>query len=451
MEKELFGTDGIRGVAGQPPLDLATVFAVGLSLGQLLRRKAARGNVILGEDTRESSHWIAETVAAGLQETAREVVGVGVITTPGLAYLTASENFAAGIMISASHNPYQDNGIKIIAATGFKLPEEDEMEITRQVCRMLGDGSAPQSYALSVPANPRLVNRYVDFLRRAAGPSWSLPGWKLILDCANGSASAIAKEVFSGYGLEVRFLGDRPNGQNINLHCGSLHMETLQEAVLREKADLGAALDGDADRALFVAANGHLVNGDGILWAASRSMREHGTLQGGAVVGTVMTNLGLEHALAREGLKLLRTPVGDKYVLDEMLRSGANLGGEQSGHIIFRDLATTGDGLLTVLQVLRLLAERKRPLEELVDGLKFFPQTIRNVRVREKAPLESLPQVIEQIQAGEKRLGSSGRLLVRYSGTESLVRVMVEAESAEEVEQVASAIARALEESLGAS
>ena len=451
MEKELFGTDGIRGVAGQPPLDLATVFAVGLSLGQLLRRKAARGNVILGEDTRESSHWIAETVAAGLQETAREVVGVGVITTPGLAYLTASENFAAGIMISASHNPYQDNGIKIIASTGFKLPEEDELEITRQVCRMLGDGSAPQSYALSVPANPRLVNRYVDFLRRAAGPSWSLPGWKLILDCANGSASAIAKEVFSGYGLEVRFLGDRPNGQNINLHCGSLHMETLQEAVLREKADLGAALDGDADRALFVAANGHLVNGDGILWAASRSMREHGTLQGGAVVGTVMTNLGLEHALAREGLKLLRTPVGDKYVLDEMLRSGANLGGEQSGHIIFRDLATTGDGLLTVLQVLRLLAERKRPLEELVDGLKFFPQTIRNVRVREKAPLESLPQVIEQIQAGEKRLGSSGRLLVRYSGTESLVRVMVEAESAEEVEQVASAIARALEESLGAS
>jgi len=295
------------------------------------------------------------------------------------------------------------------------------------------------------------VSRYVGFLRRAAGPSWSLPGWKLILDCANGSASAIAKEVFSGYGLEVRLLADRPNGQNINLHCGSLHMETLQEAVLREKADLGAALDGDADRALFVAANGHLVNGDGILWAASRSMREHGTLQGGAVVGTVMTNLGLEHALAREGLKLLRTPVGDKYVLDEMLRSGANLGGEQSGHIIFRDLATTGDGLLTVLQVLRLLAERKRPLEELVDGLKFFPQTIRNVRVREKAPLESLPQVIEQIQAGEKRLGSSGRLLVRYSGTESLVRVMVEAESAEEVEQVASAIARALEESLGAS
>ena len=449
MENELFGTDGIRGVAGQPPLDLATVFAVGLSLGQLLRRKAARGSVILGEDTRESSHWIAETVAAGLREAAREVVGVGVITTPGLAYLTASENFAAGIMISASHNPYQDNGIKIIASTGFKLPEEDELEITREVCRMLGSGAAPQSYALSVPGNPRLVSRYVGFLRRAAGPSWSLPGWKLILDCANGSASAIAKEVFSGYGLEVRLLADRPNGQNINLHCGSLHMETLQEAVLREKADLGAALDGDADRALFVAANGHLVNGDGILWAASRSMREHGTLQGGAVVGTVMTNLGLEHALAREGLKLLRTPVGDKYVLEEMLRSGVNLGGEQSGHIIFLDDSPAGDGLLTALKVLTILAERDATLDELVAGLKVFPQTLKNIRVREKRPLEELPAVEKAIREATAALGARGRVIVRYSGTESLLRVMVEAETEADVQRWTDHICRAVESAFG--
>lgn len=450
-QKELFGTDGIRGVAGEPPLDPATIFAVGVSLGQSLRRMASSRRVILGEDTRESSRWIAETVAAGLRKAESEVVAAGVITTPGLAFLTASEGYAAGVMISASHNPYRDNGIKVFASTGLKLPEDEERAITQEIHRMLGSGDGVRPSRLPLESVPALASRYVEFLRRAAGASWSLPGLQLAVDCANGSASAMASAVFSNYGMRVRTLADQPNGRNINWQCGSLHLETLRCAVLETKADLGVALDGDADRALFVTADGRTVDGDGVLWAASRSMKQHGALRGGAVVGTVMSNLGLELALAREGLQLLRTAVGDKYVWEEMQRSGVNLGGEPSGHIIFRDLATTGDGLLTALEVLRLMAEQQCSLAELVEGLEVFPQTIRNIRVREKIPLESLPRVREEIEAGQKRLGSSGRILVRYSGTEPLARVMVEAVSAEDVEQIAAAIASALEESLGAS
>jgi phosphoglucosamine mutase len=447
-QKELFGTDGIRGVAGEPPLDPATVFAVGLALGQSLRAKAASHRVVLGEDTRESSRWIAETVAAGLQQAQIEVIAAGVITTPGLAFLTTSERCGAGVMISASHNPYSDNGIKVFAGTGFKLPEEDERSITREIYRMLEiKGIHPSR--LTLHPDSGLVRHYEAFLRQAAG-SWQLPGCKLVVDCANGAASALAPDVFSRYGMQVVTLSDKPDGRNINLDCGSLHLEKLQQAVLERKADLGVALDGDADRALFVDGDGRVVDGDGVLWAAGRSMQRAGTLTGGAVVGTVMTNLGLELALAREGLKLHRAPVGDKYVLEEMLRSGANLGGEPSGHIIFRDFATTGDGLLTALMVLRLLAEQNRSLAELVAGLQVFPQTIRNVRVRERTPLDQLPRVSAAIESGRKRLGSSGRILVRYSGTERLARVMVEAASADDVDQIASSIVLALEDSLAA-
>ena len=448
-QKELFGTDGIRGVAGEPPLDPTTIFAVGLALGHSLRAKPASRRVMLGEDTRESSRWIAETVAAGLQQAEIEVVAAGVITTPGLAFLTMSERCGAGVMISASHNPYRDNGIKVFAGTGFKLPEEDERAVTQEISRTLEGGGVHPS-RLPLQPDSALVRRYEAFLKKAVGNSWELPGRKLLVDCANGAASALAPDVFSHYGMQVETLSDQPDGRNINLDCGSLHLDKLRQAVLEAKADLGAALDGDADRALFVAGDGRIVDGDGVLWAASRSMQRTGTLTGGAVVGTVMTNLGLELALAREGLKLHRAPVGDKYVLEEMQRSGVNLGGEPSGHIIFRDLATTGDGLLTALMVLRLLAEQNRSLAELVDGLEVFPQTIRNVLVREKTPLDRLPRVNAAIEAGQKRLGSSGRILVRYSGTERLARVMVEAAGADEVDQVAAAIVHALEESLAA-
>ncbi|MBI3894752.1 MAG: phosphoglucosamine mutase [Acidobacteria bacterium] len=450
MEKRLFGTDGIRGVAGEPPLAPATVFAVGVCIGQYLRSKALNQRVLIGEDPRESSRWIAETVAAGLQKVNVGTEIVGVITTPGLAYLTASERFAAGIMISASHNPYRDNGIKVFSANGFKLPDEDELEIERAIFAYRQGGPVLSFPGFSIESNPVLLKRYIDFLRQASGLEWTLPGQTLVVDCANGSASALAKDVFAERGMQLKIRSDQPNGRNINLNCGSLHLETLRQAVLEEKADLGVAFDGDADRALFVTATGRIVDGDGVLLIASRYLRQQGALRNGVVVGTVMSNLGLELALAREGLKLLRAPVGDKYVLEELLRCGANLGGEQSGHILFLDLATTGDGLLTALQMLRILAEKGQTLDQLVEGLEIFPQVIRNVRVREKVPLETLPQVMEQIQTSQQRLGDHGRVLVRYSGTEPLARVMVEATDAAEVERHAAAIARAIEEDIGA-
>jgi phosphoglucosamine mutase len=448
VSKQLFGTDGIRGEAGKPPLDAPTIFAAGLSLGNELSKKKARPRVIIGEDTRESSRWIAETVAAGLQEAGAETLSVGVMTTPGVAYLSHSEGFDAGVMISASHNPYLDNGIKVFASTGYKLPDEEEKAVEDEIARLLARDSGLQPRRLALHPDRLLVRKYIDFLRDPS-PSPLLPGLRLVLDCANGSASALATEVFSGLGMKVKILSDQPDGKNINLGCGSLHLENLQRAVAEGQAGVGIAFDGDADRAMFVTGRGQVVNGDGVLWAAARYMKRRGVLRGGAVVGTLMSNIGLELGLAREGLKLLRTQVGDKYVLEEMLRSGCNLGGEQSGHVIFRDLATTGDGLLTALQVLRMMAGEQRTLEQLVEGMQRFPQTIRNVRVREKVPLESVPQVMEQIRLSEQRLGRSGRVVVRYSGTELLARVMVEAETEADVEQNASAIARVIEQNLG--
>ena len=461
MEKKLFGTDGIRGVAGEPPLDATTVFAAGKCLGQYLHsqtsdpRMVTGPRVVIGEDTRESSCWIRETVAAGLQEEGVQTVAAGVVSTPAVAYLTASAEFAAGVMISASHNPYRDNGIKVFASNGYKLPDAGELDVEGRIFAMLQagavlrDGSGANPYRMAEEPDRSLAENYIDFLRRSTPFGKKLSG-KLVIDCANGSACRMVREVFSGLGMELSILNDQPDGRNINLDCGALHMENLQKAVLREKAALGVAFDGDADRALFVSGRGRIVDGDGVLHIASRYMRQRGLLKGNAVVGTVMTNLGLERALESEGLRLERTPVGDKYVLEQMLRSGVNLGGEQSGHVIFSDLATTGDGLLTALQILRIMAETGQPLEELLRGLTVFPQTLRNVRVREKTPLESMPQVMEQIRASEKSLGNSGRLLVRYSGTELLARVMVEAESAEQVDRHATAIARAIEQSIGA-
>ncbi|MBI4459954.1 MAG: phosphoglucosamine mutase [Acidobacteria bacterium] len=450
MGKTLFGTDGIRGVAGEAPLDPATVFAVGVCIGQSLIRKASNQPVLIGEDPRESSRWIADTIAAGLRKAGVEVVAAGVITTPGLAYLTASGGFSAGVMISASHNPYRDNGIKVFASTGFKLPDDDELEIEESIIAWRGSGAENLPRIPSLMLNRDLAGRYVDFLRRIAGSEWVLPGLRLVVDCANGAAAGLVRDVFADRGMQLHVVADQPNGRNINLDCGSLHLGKLSQAVRELNADMGVAFDGDADRALFVTGGGRMVDGDGVLLAASRYLRRQGALRNSMIVGTVMSNLGLELALAREGLKLLRAPVGDKYVLEEMLRCGANLGGEQSGHILFLDLATTGDGLLTALQVLRILAEEGQPLEQLVGGMEIFPQVIRNVRVREKVPLESLPRVMEQIQESQQRLGEAGRVLVRYSGTEPLARVMVEANDAGEVERHASAIARVIEETIGA-
>jgi phosphoglucosamine mutase len=418
-------------------------------LGDFLASLADRPRVLIGEDTRESSRWIGEILAAGLREAGAEASTPGVLTTPGLAYATAAEGFTCGVMISASHNPFQDNGIKVFASSGFKLPDSDELLVERGIFAALSDGSPFQSRRLAMQPRHALVVPYVEFLRRRAQGIGKPPGRRVVMDCANGSAAALVQEVFSDFGLELTLLADQPNGRNINLGCGSLHLEILQSAVQQEGADLGVAFDGDADRALFVTAQGRIVNGDAVLLIASRYLKDRGELRGTAVVGTAMSNLGLERALEREGLTLVRTPVGDKYVLEEMLRLGANLGGEQSGHVIFRDLATTGDGLLTAVEILRIISESGQPLDQLAAGLREFPQTIRNVRVREKIPLERLPQVTGQIRSSETSLGAAGRIVVRYSGTEPLLRVMVEAETEALVDLHAGAIVRAVEQSLG--
>jgi phosphoglucosamine mutase len=448
-EKRYFGTDGIRGVAGEPPLDAKTVFVIGKSLGAFLASRAMRPKVLIGEDTRESSRWIGETLAAGLVENGVQPQTPGVLTTPGLAFATAAEGFHCGVMISASHNPYQDNGIKVFDSTGYKLADRDEMVVESAVTKALANGSTLAPYRFSMEPQHALVGPYVEFLRKRAEGIGRPPGRRVVMDCANGSAAALAREVFSGLGLELTLVADSPDGRNINLNCGSLHLENLQQAVAETGSELGVAFDGDADRALFVTGKGRIVNGDGVLLIASRYLKRLGELQGGVVVGTVMTNLGLERALADEGLSLVRTPVGDKYVLEEMLRLQANLGGEQSGHVIFRDLATTGDGLLTAVEILRIVSETGQDLEQLTTGLREFPQTIRNIRVRERIPLAELPAVAEQIRSSEKSLGAAGRVVVRYSGTEPLVRVMVEAETEALVRQHIGLIAGALEQAIG--
>ncbi len=446
-DRQLFGTDGIRGVAGQYPLDEATVYAAGRALGLCLKgESAARGlPALLGEDPRESSRWIAETFAGGLLEEGIRPRSAGVITTPGIAYLTRSQQFAAGVMISASHNPYSDNGIKVFAHSGYKLPDEQEHKVEQGIFRLAG-GEARRA---RLEAEDSLRRDYLDFLAALLPKGMSLGGMKMVLDCAHGSASRLAPELFERLGARVHVLHAEPDGRNINRDCGSLYPAALQARVPEAGADLGVAFDGDGDRTMLVTASGRLVDGDGVLLLAARHLKPKGRLKNDLVVATIMSNLGLEHALAREGVRMIRAPVGDKYVLEEMLRSGATLGGEQSGHVIFLGDHTTGDGLLTAVRVAGIMVERGRPLAELLEGLAVYPQVIRNVRVREKPPLEGLFEVSAAIRAAEERLGNSGRVIVRYSGTEPLARIMVEGEDPLAVEEQASAIAESFQRALG--
>ena len=444
---KLFGTDGIRGVAGEYPLDEPTVFLVGKALGRLLPEGPAH-SVLIGEDTRESSRWIAEAIAGGLREAGVEVRSAGVITTPGVAFLTRTDDFAAGVMISASHNPYQDNGIKIFGHSGYKLPDAVEHEIEAEIFRLSAEAGRPPARH-KVDAHPEYARRYEDFLAGLMPKGRPLHGMRVVLDCGNGAASVLGPRVFARLGAQVVVMNAVPDGRNINLHCGSMHLEELQERVPKEGAAMGAAFDGDADRCLLVTATGEIVNGDGILLLTARRLKEHGRLNGDQVVATVMSNLGLQNALAREGIKMSRTAVGDKYVLEEMLKSGANLGGEQSGHVIFADDQTTGDGLLTALRVAQVMAESGRPLAELVMGMPVYPQVIHNVPVREKLPLETLLEVSAAIRKSQQELGDRGRVIVRYSGTETLVRIMVEAEDHAAVEAHVENITAAFIKDLG--
>ncbi len=447
--RKLFGTDGIRAVAGVAPLDPTTVYAIGIALGHSLKAMFAKPRVLLGMDTRESGNWIAAAVAAGLEHSNAEVISADVVTTPAIAHLTRKHGYAAGVVISASHNPWQDNGIKIFGSDGYKLADATELRMEDEIFRHLEGVVTPDFAALQPPRiDPQLRREYEEFLL-AAVPGLNLAGLKLVVDCANGAASAIASELFSSLGGDVQLTHVTPNGRNINDQCGALHPQVVAAETKASGAAMGITFDGDADRALFADANGNVVNGDAVLLLSARDLQQKDQLTGNLVVATTMSNMGLEAALKRSGIRMLRAPVGDKYVLELMQQQNAALGGEQSGHILFPHLATTGDGLLTALVVLDLVQRSGKPLHELCGDLKVFPQVIVNVRVKEKRPLESIATVAATIHAAEEELKDTGRVVIRYSGTEALARVMIEAESEEAMRRHADAIAGAIRNELG--
>jgi phosphoglucosamine mutase len=455
QQRQLFGTDGIRGVAGEFPLTTASTYLIGRALGHDLVRTVAKAKAVIGQDTRESSRWIADRVSEGMAAVGVDVHSAGVITTPGVAYLARSRGMAAGVVISASHNPWTDNGIKVFSGDGFKLSDARELAIEKEIFALLENSGAADDTALKVPSpslpgEAGLRQAYINSL--AGSVASDLSNLRVLVDCANGAATAEAPELFRKLGVQATFMHVSPDGRNINEHCGALHPETLGKHLTASagKFDLGVTFDGDADRALFSDASGRVVNGDAVLLAAARDLHAQGKLKTDTVVATTMSNMGLEMALKKSGIRMLRANVGDKYVLEEMLKTGAILGGEQSGHVIFLDGdATTGDGLLTALRLMDILGRSGKALAELVSDLEVFPQKIQNVRVREKVPFAQVPTIQAAIRSAEKELDGNGRVVVRYSGTEALARVMVEAESEAKMEAICAAIAGEIQKALG--
>jgi phosphoglucosamine mutase len=453
----LFGTDGIRGEAGKFPLDPHTVRILGESLA---RRLAAQSGshaprIVIGRDTRESGPWIERELVAGMAASGAEVQSAGIITTPGVAFLTRTLPADAGVVISASHNSFEDNGIKVFDPSGRKLDDETERQIESDIAA--AESQVPEtSRQIDVRETARsdedetLRMRYIDYLTSKIAGALSLVGITMVIDCANGAAYRIAPQVFEKLGAGVVAINNQPDGRNINRDCGSLHLDELRRTVIAEHADFGVAFDGDADRALFVDAAGSVVDGDATLWIMAKDMKSRGSLRNQTVVATVMSNIGLEVALRSQGIVLVRTDVGDKYVLDELLRSGASLGGEQSGHIIFPKASLAGDGLITTIQLLRAMRDGGQTLNELSEGFRRYPQTLVNIRVREKRPFDAIPSVHKLAGEIRKHLGDKGRLLLRYSGTESLARVMIEGERQDEIDSHANALAEAIRLELGA-
>jgi len=453
--RQLFGTDGIRGVAGEFPLALESTYLIGRALGHDLIRSDPHARVVIGQDTRESSSWIADRVVLGLVAAGCEVDSAGVITTPGVAYLARSRGYAAGVVISASHNPWTDNGIKVFSGDGYKLPDSHELAIEQEIFSLLqnSERNAPASekHVSSLPGESSLRQAYVGWLAQSV--KTDLRRLRVLVDCANGAATVEAPELFRACGIQATYLCASPDGRNINDGCGALHPQAVAKAVAEKQGqfDLGVTFDGDADRVLFSDAAGRVVNGDAVLLVVAGDMQSRGVLTGSSIVATTMSNMGLEIALRKAGIRMLRANVGDKYVLEEMIKTGSILGGEQSGHIIFRDgEATTGDGLLTALRVMEIMARSGQSLADLIGDLKVFPQTIQNVRVREKTPFAQVPEIQRTIESAERELDGNGRVVVRYSGTEALARVMVEAESEEKMRELAGDIAGAIKNALGA-
>jgi phosphoglucosamine mutase len=443
---KLFGTDGIRGVAGEFPLDEQTVAVIGASLARIYTEKLGRvPRFLSGRDTRESGPAIEHALHRGFVSGGAECSSAGVMTTPGVAYLADAESFDAGIVISASHNPYQDNGLKIFTSGGKKADRAVEDAIENDIAS--SEQFEPGSTELDESRSSLLAEKYEQHLL-ASFNGLDLAGKTLVLDCANGAASEIAPEVFRRIGANVIAINDSPDGRNINENCGSLHLEGLQAAVTRNSAAIGIAFDGDADRALFVDERGEVVDGDGTLWVISGHLLYNGGLANRKVVSTVMSNLGLEVALRGRGVELVRTSVGDKYVLEELLRSASEVGGEQSGHIIFPKRSLVGDGIVTALTLIETMTKREESLSQMLSGFVRYPQVLVNVKVKEKRPFDAVPEIAAAARVLEHELDGHGRLLLRYSGTENLARVMIEGKDQNEITKQANDLAEIIRNSL---
>jgi phosphoglucosamine mutase len=446
--RELFGTDGVRGIAGEYPLDLSTLY----KLGKAVVRSGKR-SILIGRDTRASGLWIENVLQQAIVWQGGMVTLADVITTPGVAILSRDVPFDAGIVISASHNPYQDNGIKIFSSNGIKLTDEEEEWIEEEVAGDSNSDPLPlvakdRSQEEIITFNRELVGRYIDFLRSVSSVG-VLKSLKIVLDCAHGAAFHIAPQVFRELGAEVVVLNAEPNGRNINLDCGAVYPQGMAQAVVDSQASLGVAFDGDCDRAIFCDAKGNILDGDYTLFILARFFQQRGQLESGCVVSTVMANKGLEVALKKERIRMLRTQVGDRYVLGEMLRGDHALGGEQSGHVIMRANTLVGDGILSALKMSQILLEEGGSLTDLARGFEKYPQILINVRVRKKRDYSKIAEIQKEIEAASKKLGERGRVVIRYSGTEPLVRIMLEGEKETEIKKYAETIAARFQEKLG--
>ncbi|HNL90624.1 MAG TPA: phosphoglucosamine mutase, partial [Nitrospira sp.] len=427
--RKLFGTDGVRGVANLEPMTSEIAMQLGRAAAHLFMRRAGRHQVVIGKDTRLSGYMLESALTSGICSMGVDVLLVGPMPTPAIAFLTRSLRADAGVVISASHNPYQDNGIKFFSNEGFKLPDEVEARIEQLIVSDEIKHLRPTADAIGKAYRiGDAEGRYIEFVKRSVPRDLDFQGIKLVVDCANGAAYKVAPTVLRELGAEIEVIANTPDGMNINDTCGAVHPERLQDAVRRHGAHLGIALDGDADRAIFVCEQGEIVDGDHVMAALGLDLHAQGRLASQTVVGTVMSNFGLELAMKKAGIQLMRTPVGDRYLMERMLADGYNFGGEQSGHFIFLDHNTTGDGLISALQILSLMKRTGKPLSELAKAMTAVPQILLNVKVKHKPDLNQIPDIQQAIKTAEATLNGSGRVLVRYSGTEALLRIMVEGE-----------------------
>ncbi len=450
MTRKLFGTDGIRGVANVDPMTGEMAMQIGRAIAYLFKEVKGQHGIVVGKDTRLSGYMLETALASGICSMGADVWLVGPLPTPGIAFITTSMRANAGVVISASHNPFYDNGIKIFSRDGFKLPDEMEQKIEELIFSDRLDSLRPTATAIGKAHRiDDAVGRYVVFLKNTFPNDLTLDGLRIALDCANGAAYRVAPMVFQELGAEVILAGVEPDGQNINARCGSLHPEVVTQLVLKEGADIGIALDGDADRIVFVDRYGHQVDGDHILAICGLQMLSEDRLKKRTVVTTVMSNMGLERTIRSAGGNVIRTQVGDRYVVEEMVRGNYNLGGEQSGHTIFLDYNTTCDGILTALQILAIMMRKEKPLDELAKVMEPLPQVLYNVKVKEKRVLSEIPEIEEKIREIEESLKDSGRLLIRYSGTEPLLRIMVEGEDEKRLHELAMVLVQEVKKHLG--